>query len=134
MVVSSLGPGKITFLLKAVDAVELEDNRDGVIHVVQARIARKTLVKFRDQGFVKYTVVLPSSHHNRGSCLPPGTDPGWLLLAHRTQSTVTVAITQGMMLSGAPAHTEPRLVRELSPTRVSSVCSVYRKKPTALGK
>lgn len=75
VVVSSLGPGKTT-LLKAVGAVELEVNRDGVIHVVQARIARKTLVKPRDQGFVKYTVVLPSSHHNRGSCLPPGKDPG----------------------------------------------------------
>lgn len=37
-----LGPGKTT-LLKAVDAVELEDNRDEVIHVVQARLARKTL-------------------------------------------------------------------------------------------
>lgn len=37
------GPGKTTLLLKAVDAVELEDNGDGVIHVVQARLARKTL-------------------------------------------------------------------------------------------
>lgn len=129
-----MGPGKTTLLRKAVDAVELEDNRDGVVHVVQARIARKTSVKFRDQGFVKYTVVLPSSHRNRGSCLPPRTDPSWLLLARRTQSTVTVDITQGMTISGAPAHTEPRLVRELSPTRVLSVCSVYRKKLTALGK
>lgn len=62
-----MGPGKTTLLLKAVDAVELEDNRDGAIHVVQARLARKTLVKLRDQGFLKYTVVLPSSHHKRGS-------------------------------------------------------------------
>lgn len=38
-----MGPGKTTPLLKAVDAVELEDNRDEVIHVVQARLARKTL-------------------------------------------------------------------------------------------
>lgn len=70
--VPSLGPGKTTLLLKAVDAVELEDNRDGVIHVLQARLARKTLVKLRDRGFVKYTVVLPSSHHNRGACSPLG--------------------------------------------------------------
>lgn len=59
---------------------------------------------------------------NRGSCLLPGTDPDWLLLARRTQSTVTVDITQGMMLCRAPAHTEPRPVRELSPTRVLSAC------------
>lgn len=58
-------------------AVELEVYRDRIIHVVQARIARKTLVKPRDQGFVKYTVVLPLSYRDRGSCLPPGKDPGW---------------------------------------------------------
>lgn len=102
--------------------MELEDNRDGVIHVVQARLARKTQVQLGYQGFVKYTVLLPSSHHNRGSCLLPGTDPDWLLMAHRTQSTATVDITQGMTLCGAPAHAEPRLVRELSPTRVLSAC------------
>lgn len=106
-----MGPGKTTLLLKAVDAVELEGNKDGVIHVVQARLARKTLLKLRDQGFVKYTVVLPPSHYNRGSCSPLGQiQSGWCWPTRL--STVPVVITQGMMLSGAPAHTEPRLVRE----------------------
>lgn len=62
VVVSSLGPGKATLLFKAGDAVELEDNRDGVIHVVQGRLAKKTWVKLGDQELVKYTVFLPSSH------------------------------------------------------------------------
>ncbi|XP_014792245.1 PREDICTED: protein FAM179B, partial [Calidris pugnax] len=83
---SSMGPGKTTLLFKAVDAVELEDNGDGVMHAVQARLARKTLPKLVDQGFVEYAVPLPSSGHNRGSCLPPGADTEWLLMGSRTQS------------------------------------------------
>ncbi|XP_054256668.1 TOG array regulator of axonemal microtubules protein 1 [Indicator indicator] len=83
---SSMGPGKTSILFKAVNAVELEDNGDGVMHAVQARLARKTLPKLVDQGFVEYAVSLPSSGHNRGSCLPPGADTDWLLMGSRTQS------------------------------------------------
>uniref|UniRef100_A0A663DQ10 TOG array regulator of axonemal microtubules 1 n=1 Tax=Aquila chrysaetos chrysaetos TaxID=223781 RepID=A0A663DQ10_AQUCH len=83
---SSMGPGKTGLLFKAVDAVELEDNGDGVMHAVQARLARKTLPKLVDQGFVEYAVPLPSSGHNRGSGLPPGADTDWLLMGSRTQS------------------------------------------------
>uniref|UniRef100_A0A8B9NJW9 TOG array regulator of axonemal microtubules 1 n=1 Tax=Accipiter nisus TaxID=211598 RepID=A0A8B9NJW9_9AVES len=83
---SSMGPGKTGLLFKAVDAVELEDNGDGVMHAVQARLARKTLPKLVDQGFVEYAVPLPSSGHNRGSSLPPGADTDWLLMGSRTQS------------------------------------------------
>ncbi|XP_042654981.1 TOG array regulator of axonemal microtubules protein 1 isoform X1 [Tyto alba] len=83
---SSMGPGKTALLFKAVDAVELEDNGDGVMHAVQARLARKTLPKLVDQGFVEYAVPLLSSGHNRGSCLPPGADTDWLLMGSRTQS------------------------------------------------
>ncbi|XP_068022913.1 TOG array regulator of axonemal microtubules protein 1-like [Melanerpes formicivorus] len=83
---SSMGPGKTSLLFKAVDAVELEDNGDGVMHAVQARLARKTLPKLVDQGFVEYAVSLPSSGQNRGSCLPPGADTDWLLMGSRTQS------------------------------------------------
>ncbi|KFR05859.1 Protein FAM179B, partial [Nipponia nippon] len=83
---SSMGPGNTALLFKAVDAVELEDNGDGVMHAVQARLARKTLPKLADQGFVEYAVPLPSSGHNRGSCLPPGADTDWLLMGNRTQS------------------------------------------------
>uniref|UniRef100_A0A8C4USB4 TOG array regulator of axonemal microtubules 1 n=1 Tax=Falco tinnunculus TaxID=100819 RepID=A0A8C4USB4_FALTI len=83
---SSMGPGNTTLLFKAVDAVELEDDGDGVMHAVQARLARKTLPKLVDQGFVEYAVPLPSSGPNRGSCLPPGADTDWLLMGNRTQS------------------------------------------------
>ncbi|XP_064919079.1 TOG array regulator of axonemal microtubules protein 1 isoform X3 [Columba livia] len=83
---SSMGPGKTGLLFKAVDAVELEENGDGVMHAVQARLARRTLPKLVDQGFVEYAVPLPSSGHNRGSCLPPGADTDWLLMGSRTQS------------------------------------------------
>ncbi|KGM00339.1 Protein FAM179B, partial [Charadrius vociferus] len=83
---SSMGSGKTTLLFKAVDAVELGDNGDGVMHAVQARLARKTLPKLVDQGFIEYAVPLPSSGHNRGSCIPPGADTEWLLMGNRTQS------------------------------------------------
>ncbi|XP_065542720.1 TOG array regulator of axonemal microtubules protein 1 isoform X2 [Lathamus discolor] len=83
---SAMGPGKITLLFKAVDAMELKDNGDGLMHAVQARLARKILPKLADQGFVEYAVPLPSSCHNRASCLPPGADTEWLLMCDRTQS------------------------------------------------
>uniref|UniRef100_A0A8V5G2Q4 Uncharacterized protein n=1 Tax=Melopsittacus undulatus TaxID=13146 RepID=A0A8V5G2Q4_MELUD len=83
---SAMGPGKTTLLFKAVDAVELKDNGDGLMHAVQARLARKILPKLTDQGFVEYAVPLPSSCHNRESCLPPGADTDWLLMCDRTRS------------------------------------------------
>ncbi|KAM6130895.1 TOG array regulator of axonemal microtubules protein 1 [Pterocles gutturalis] len=83
---SSMGPGKTALLFKAVDAVELEDKGDGLMHAVQARLARKLLPKVGDQGFVEYAVPLLSSGCHRGSCFPPGADTEWLLMGSRTQS------------------------------------------------
>uniref|UniRef100_A0A8D0GG83 TOG array regulator of axonemal microtubules 1 n=1 Tax=Sphenodon punctatus TaxID=8508 RepID=A0A8D0GG83_SPHPU len=83
---SSMGAGKTSLLFKAVDAVELQDNGDGVMHAVQARLARKTLPKLTEQGFVEYAVPMPSSAHGRGSLLPHGADTDWLLEGNRTRS------------------------------------------------
>ncbi|XP_043405504.1 TOG array regulator of axonemal microtubules protein 1 isoform X6 [Chelonia mydas] len=83
---SSMGSGRTSLLFKAVDAVELQDNGDGVMHAVQARLARKTLPKLTDQGFVEYAVPMPSSAHGRGVHLPHGADTDWLLAGNRTQS------------------------------------------------
>ncbi|KAM4666884.1 TOG array regulator of axonemal microtubules protein 1-like [Amazona ochrocephala] len=83
---SAMGPGKTTLLFKAVDAMELEDNGDGLMHAVQARLARKILPKLADQGFVQYAVPLPSSGYSRASCLPPGADTDWLLMCDRIRS------------------------------------------------
>ncbi|KFO99655.1 Protein FAM179B, partial [Calypte anna] len=83
---AAMGPGRTALLFKAVDAVELEDNGDGVMHAVQARLARKTLPKLVDHGFVEYAVPLPSSGHTRGGYLPPGADTDWLLMGSRSQS------------------------------------------------
>nr|XP_048707984.1 TOG array regulator of axonemal microtubules protein 1 isoform X6 [Caretta caretta] len=83
---SSMGSGKTSLLFKAVDAVELQDNGDGVMHAVQARLARKTLPKLTDQGFVEYAVPMPSSAHGRGVHLLHGADTDWLLAGNRTQS------------------------------------------------
>uniref|UniRef100_A0A8C8SJF0 TOG array regulator of axonemal microtubules 1 n=1 Tax=Pelusios castaneus TaxID=367368 RepID=A0A8C8SJF0_9SAUR len=83
---SSMGAGRSSLLFKAVDAVELQDNGDGVMHAVQARLARKILPKLTEQGFVEYAVPMPSSAHGRGAPLPHGADTDWLLAGNRTQS------------------------------------------------
>lgn len=83
---SSMGSGKTSILFKAVDTVELQDNGDGVMNAVQARLARKTLPKLTEQGFVEYAVLVPSSAQGRSSHLAHGADADWLLAGNRTQS------------------------------------------------
>ncbi|XP_066884609.1 TOG array regulator of axonemal microtubules protein 1 isoform X2 [Kogia breviceps] len=83
---SSMGSGKTSILFKAVDTVELQDNGDGVMNAVQARLARKTLPKLTEQGFVEYAVLMPSSAQGRSSHLARGADTDWLLAGNRTQS------------------------------------------------
>uniref|UniRef100_A0A2K6F5J7 TOG array regulator of axonemal microtubules protein 1 n=1 Tax=Propithecus coquereli TaxID=379532 RepID=A0A2K6F5J7_PROCO len=83
---SSMGSGKTSILFKAVDTVELQDNGDGVMNAVQARLARKTLPRLTEQGFVEYAIVMPSSAQSRSSHLAHGADTDWLLAGNRTQS------------------------------------------------
>ncbi|KAM6134148.1 TOG array regulator of axonemal microtubules protein 1 [Phoenicopterus ruber ruber] len=127
---SAMGPGKTSLLFKAVDAVELEDNGDGVMHAVQARLARKTLPKLVDQGFVEYAVPLPSSGHNRGSCLPPGADTDWLLMGSRTQSAHSYCgyHTRDDALQSSSSH-GACADQGVSPRRVLSACKGKNKLP-----
>ncbi|XP_036202680.1 TOG array regulator of axonemal microtubules protein 1 isoform X5 [Myotis myotis] len=83
---SSMGSGKTNILFKAVDTVELQDNGDGVMNAVQARLARKTLPRLTEQGFVEYAILMPSSAQGRSSHLAHGADTDWLLTGNRTQS------------------------------------------------
>uniref|UniRef100_A0A8C3W711 TOG array regulator of axonemal microtubules protein 1 n=1 Tax=Catagonus wagneri TaxID=51154 RepID=A0A8C3W711_9CETA len=83
---SSMGSGKTSILFKAVDTVELQDNGDGVMNAVQARLARKTLPKLTEHGFVEYAILMPSSAQGRSSHLAHGADTDWLLAGNRTQS------------------------------------------------
>ncbi|XP_008853757.1 TOG array regulator of axonemal microtubules protein 1 isoform X2 [Nannospalax galili] len=83
---SSMGSGKTNVLFKAVDTVELQDNGDGVMNAVQARLARKTLPRLTEQGFVEYAILVPSSAQGRSSHLAHGADTDWLLSGNRTQS------------------------------------------------
>uniref|UniRef100_A0A3Q2KZR5 TOG array regulator of axonemal microtubules protein 1 n=1 Tax=Equus caballus TaxID=9796 RepID=A0A3Q2KZR5_HORSE len=83
---SSMGSGKTSILFKAVDTVELQDNGDGVMNAVQARLARKTLPRLTEQGFVEYAILMPSSAQGRSSHLAHGADTDWLLAGNRTQS------------------------------------------------
>nr|AAI72117.1 Fam179b protein [Mus musculus] len=83
---SSMGSGKTSVLFKAVDTVELQDNGDGVMNAVQARLARKTLPRLTEQGFVEYAILMPSSAQGRSSHLAHGADTDWLMSGNRTQS------------------------------------------------
>uniref|UniRef100_A0A8C5V899 TOG array regulator of axonemal microtubules protein 1 n=1 Tax=Microcebus murinus TaxID=30608 RepID=A0A8C5V899_MICMU len=83
---SSMGSGKTSILFKAVDTVELQDNGDGVMNAVQARLARKTLPRLTEQGFVEYAILMPSSAQSRSNHLAHGADTDWLLAGNRTQS------------------------------------------------
>ncbi|XP_023078404.1 TOG array regulator of axonemal microtubules protein 1 isoform X3 [Piliocolobus tephrosceles] len=83
---SSMGSGKTSILFKAVDTVELQDNGDGVMNAVQARLARKTLPRLTEQGFVEYAVLMPSSARGRSNHLAHGADTDWLLAGNRTQN------------------------------------------------
>ncbi|XP_053512791.1 TOG array regulator of axonemal microtubules protein 1 isoform X5 [Artibeus jamaicensis] len=83
---SSMGSGKTSTLFKAVDTVELQDNGDGVMNAVQARLARKTLPRLTEQGFVEYAILMPSSAQGRSSHVAHGADTDWLLAGNRTQS------------------------------------------------
>ncbi|KFR17617.1 Protein FAM179B, partial [Opisthocomus hoazin] len=127
---SSMGPGETAPLFKAVDAVELEENGDGVMHAVQARLARKTLPKLVDQGFVEYAVPLPSSGHSRGGCVPPGADTDWLLMGSRTRSAHSCCGCHAA--DGAPQSCSSRganASRGASPRRVLSAGKGKNKLP-----
>lgn len=82
---ASMGPGKSS-LLKAVDEVELQENGEGLMNAVQARLARKTLPRISPQGLVEYALPFPSSAHIRGTHHLPGADTDWLLTGNRVQS------------------------------------------------
>ncbi|MBZ3883600.1 Protein FAM179B [Sciurus carolinensis] len=83
---SSMGSGKTSILFKAVDTIELQDNGDEVLNAVQARLARKTLPRLTEQGFVEYAILMPSSAQGRSNHLAHGADTDWLLAGNRTQS------------------------------------------------
>ncbi|XP_049994766.1 TOG array regulator of axonemal microtubules protein 1 isoform X2 [Alexandromys fortis] len=83
---SSMGSGKTNVLFKAVDTVDLQDNGDGVMNAVQARLARKTLPRLTEQGFVEYAILMPASAQGRSSHLARGADTDWLMSGNRTQS------------------------------------------------
>lgn len=83
---SSMGSGKTNVLFKAVDTVELQDDGDGVMNAVQARLARKTLPRLTEQGFVEYAVLMPPSAQGRSSYLAHGSATDWLMSGNRTQS------------------------------------------------
>ncbi|KAG8561400.1 hypothetical protein GDO81_015336 [Engystomops pustulosus] len=82
---ASMGPGKSS-LMKAVDEVELQENGDGLMCAVQARLARKTLPRITPQGLVEYALPFPSSAQIRGTYHLPGADTDWLLSGNRVQS------------------------------------------------
>ncbi|XP_031969160.1 TOG array regulator of axonemal microtubules protein 1 isoform X2 [Corvus moneduloides] len=114
---SALGPGNSGALLRALDAVELRPGGAGVVHAVQARLARKVLPRLGEQGLVEYGVPLSSSGHCRGPCHPPGADTEWLLMGSRSRSAHSHC---GHPAGQAALHGPACAERGLSPRRVLS--------------
>ncbi|XP_062351102.1 TOG array regulator of axonemal microtubules protein 1 [Cinclus cinclus] len=115
---SALGPGGTGALLRALDAVELRAGGAGVVHAVQARLARKVLPRLGEQGLVEYGVPsLPSSGQCRGSCPPPGADTEWLLMGGRSRSAHGSC---GHLACRDALHGPACAQRGLSPRRVLS--------------
>ncbi|XP_021257112.1 TOG array regulator of axonemal microtubules protein 1 isoform X2 [Numida meleagris] len=110
LLASAMGPGKSGLLFEAVDAVELEDNGDGVMHAVQARLARKILPRLGEHGLVEYAVPLPSC--GQGCGVPRGADTEWLLAGSRTQSAQSCGSHLGdaVQNSGSPGVTTRRVL------------------------
>ncbi|KAM9294296.1 TOG array regulator of axonemal microtubules protein 1, partial [Gastrophryne carolinensis] len=105
---ASIGPGKGA-LLKAVDKAELQENGEGVMNAVQARLARKTLPRISPQGLVEYALPFPSSAGQvRGAHHLPGADTDWLLTGgggvrngdHRSVVTLTDPVARRMLSAG----------------------------------
>ncbi|XP_075048668.1 TOG array regulator of axonemal microtubules protein 1 [Mixophyes fleayi] len=107
----SMGPGK-SCLLKAVDEVELQENGDGLMNAVQARLARKTLPRISPQGLVEYALPFPSSAQMRGTHHLPGADTDWLLTGNRAQSRNSLASDRSGR--GMVPHIDPVARRMLS--------------------
>ncbi|XP_066854886.1 TOG array regulator of axonemal microtubules protein 1 isoform X2 [Anser cygnoides] len=123
---AAMGPGNTALLFRAVDAVELEADGDGVMHAVQARLARKALPRLAEEGFVEYAVPLPSAGHSRASSLPQGADTDWLLAGGRTQSAHSYCgyhARDAPQTSGSPAD------QGVSPRRVLSAGKGKNKLP-----
>ncbi|KAM8808012.1 TOG array regulator of axonemal microtubules protein 1 [Eudromia elegans] len=78
-----MGPGGARALLAAVDAVELQEGGAGVVHAVQARLARRALPRLAEHGLVEYAVPLPSC---AAPALPRAADTEWLLRGSRARS------------------------------------------------
>ncbi|XP_030070267.1 TOG array regulator of axonemal microtubules protein 1 isoform X1 [Microcaecilia unicolor] len=114
---SRMGANK-TSLLKAVDSVELQDDGDGVMNAVQARLARKTLPKLTRQGLVEYAIPSPSSAQARGAAVLVGADTDWLLAGNRTQSAQSNL--DNCILRSYRSHTDPLSDQTVSSRRVLS--------------
>ncbi|XP_068048137.1 TOG array regulator of axonemal microtubules protein 1 isoform X1 [Anomalospiza imberbis] len=122
---SALGPGNAGALLRALDAVELRAGGAGVLHAVQARLARNVLPRLGEQGLVEYGVPLPSSGRCRGPCPPPGADTEWLLMGSRSRSAHGRC---GHAACRDALHGPAGAQRGLSPRRVLSAGRALRNK------
>uniref|UniRef100_A0A8C2TJF0 TOG array regulator of axonemal microtubules 1 n=1 Tax=Coturnix japonica TaxID=93934 RepID=A0A8C2TJF0_COTJA len=108
LLASVMGPGKSGLLFEAVDAMELEEDGDGVMHAVQARLARKSLPRLGEHGAVQYALPMPSCAQGCGA--PRGADTEWLLGGSRTQSAQSCGSHRGdtAQSNGSPGVTARR--------------------------
>ncbi|XP_042208481.1 TOG array regulator of axonemal microtubules protein 1-like [Homarus americanus] len=74
-----LGPAKLGPLMAAVDRIEDNEEMDGVMEAVQARLARRQLPRVTPDGLIEYSLVVPSASKRNNRALPKGADVDWVL-------------------------------------------------------
>ncbi|XP_068211217.1 TOG array regulator of axonemal microtubules protein 1 isoform X2 [Palaemon carinicauda] len=81
-----LGPAKLGHLMAAVDKVEDEEDADGVMAAVQARLARRKLPRVSPDGLIEYSITIPPNPKRTQLSLPKGADIDWVLAGEGSSS------------------------------------------------
>ncbi|XP_066970215.1 TOG array regulator of axonemal microtubules protein 1 isoform X6 [Macrobrachium rosenbergii] len=74
-----LGPAKLGPLMAAVDRVEDEEDADGAMAAVQARLARRKLPRVSPDGLIEHSITIPANARRTKLSLPKGADIDWVL-------------------------------------------------------
>ncbi|XP_064092452.1 uncharacterized protein LOC135205604 isoform X2 [Macrobrachium nipponense] len=74
-----LGPAKLGPLMAAVDRVEDEEEADGAMAAVQARLARRKLPRVTPDGLIEHSITIPPNARRTKLSLPKGADIDWVL-------------------------------------------------------
>ncbi|XP_042889345.1 uncharacterized protein LOC122264468 [Penaeus japonicus] len=101
-----LGPARLGPLMAAVDKAEDQENIDGPMAAVQARLARRKLPKVSPDGLIEYALAIPSSTRRTKLSLPKGADVEWVMAGSGTTTPGTLASSSFLSSSLAASDSQ----------------------------